>query len=289
MGELWGLLLLGALSSATPLVLAGVGEVFLERAGGGFNLGIEGTMSVGALAGVLGAAAAGPGLGLLAGAAAGVGFGALYAVGAALGADILLVGFTLTLLGVGTTGYLAQIIAPPGVTNLSVATLPHLGPVSVATWLAAAAAATGWWVLHGTRFGIRLRACGDNPDAAVTHGISVVRHRTVAGLIAGTSAGLGGAVLALASIGTFTPGIVGGRGFIALAVVIIARRTPLGVLAGAALFGGFDSLALLAQTHPMGLPIEAYQVLPYLVTFVLLCHQAQQQLRRTRRVPEETE
>jgi ABC-type uncharacterized transport system permease subunit len=280
MAELWALALVGALGSATPLVLAGLGEVVLERSGAGFNLGIEGMMLAGALAGVLGSAASGPWGGVLAGVLTGLCFGGLYAAGLLAGVDSVLVGIVLTVLGTGLSTYLSQVLNPPGQATLSVPTLPALSfpvrtgvtaHVGAGVLLAIALTVTTWWVLHGTRFGLRLRACGDDADIATTRGIPVRRYRIVAALIAGGSAGLAGAVLALASIGTFSPLMTAGRGFVALAVVIVARRTAIGVVAGALLFAVFDELALLAQTYDLGLPVEAYQALPYLVTFVLLC------------------
>jgi general nucleoside transport system permease protein len=304
MADFLVLVLVGALSSATPLVLAGVGEVFLERAGGGFNLGIEGILLIGALVGVLGSAAAGPWWGVAAGMLAGMLFGLLYAAGTATGIDPALVGIVLTLLGTGLSTYTFQVVTAGGDTNASVGTLPTIslpglrglpvvGPLftstSVATYLAAALVVVAWWVLRGTRFGLRLRVSGDDPDVAHTRGISVPRYRLAAALIAGGSAGVAGAVMPLAAIGSFTPLMSGGRGFIVLAVVIIARRTPPGVVAGALLFAVFDSLGLVAQTRNLGLPVEAYQALPYLLTFVLLCLQAQRRAWRSRRVPGETE
>lgn len=279
MGEIWTILITGALASAAPLVLAGLGEAVLERSGGGYNLGIEGTMLCGALAGVLGSAAAGPWAGLVAGAAAGVVFGALYAAGCGAGIDPVLVGIALTVLGTGLSTYLSEIVNPPGATALSAGTLP----AGAGVWLAAAAAVLIWWLLRGTRFGLRLRACAD--EVAPTRGIAVARYRAVAALIAGAGAGLGGAVFALASIGTFTPLMTAGSGFIALAVVIIARQSALGVPAAAVLFSVFDSLALLAQTRDLGLPVEAYQAVPYVLTIVLLCLRARQRSRPPGRVP----
>lgn len=280
MADFWVLILAGALSSAAPLILAGLGEVFLERSGAGFNLGIEGILLCGALAGVFGATLAGPWAGAGFGLATGMAFGLLYALATAAGIDTVLAGITLSLLGAGLCTYAFQVFSPPGHTNVSVATLPGLtapglGPVfrnvGVATYVALLLVAVASWVLRKTRFGLRLRACGDDEDVARLRGISVRGHRSAAALIAGGAAGLAGAVLSLAAIGSFTPMMTGGRGFIVLAVVIIARRTPVGVLFGALLFAAFDSLALLAQTRDLGLPREAYQALPYVVTLAVLC------------------
>jgi simple sugar transport system permease protein len=119
---------------------------------------------------------------------------------------------------------------------------------------------------------------------AVTRGISVPAYRLVAAVIAGALAGLGGVAVALSSIGAFTPGMTGGTGFIALAVVIIAARKPLGLLGGALLFSLFNSLALLAQTTDLGLPVEVFEALPYVVTIVILCVVSRYVLVRSKQV-----
>lgn len=300
MADFLVLVLIGAISSATPLVLAGLGEAVLERSGAGIGLGLEGVMVCGALAGVLGAALAGPWAGLGAGVVTGLAFGALHAAGLACGADGVLVGITLTLLGTGLSTYVSQLADPADQTALSVPTLPTislpgmdripvLGPLftgtSVAAYLAIAATALTWWTLRSTRFGLRLRAVGGDPDSAAVLGISIRRHRTAAALIAGAFGGVAGAALSLASIGTFAPMMSGGRGFIALAVVILARRHPIGVAAAALLIGVFDSLALLAQTRSLGLPVEAYQAMPWIAAFVLLYVDRRRRARHARHLP----
>ncbi|MFE5563348.1 ABC transporter permease [Amycolatopsis japonica] len=295
MAEFVVLVLIGAISSATPLVLAGLGEAVLERSGAGIGLGLEGTIVCGALAGVLGSALAGPWAGLGAGVLTGLAFGALYTAGLACGADGVLVGITLTLLGTGLSTYVSQVADPSDQTALSVPTLPTisvpgldgirvLGPLftgtSVSVYLAIAATVGAWWMFRSSRFGLRLRAVGGDPGSAAVRGISVRGHRTIAALIAGGCGGLAGAVLSLSSIGSFAPMMSSGRGFIVLAVVILARRHPIGVAAAALLIGIFDSLALLAQTRSLGLPVEAYQLLPWIAAIVLLVIDGRHRARR---------
>ncbi|ONI85417.1 hypothetical protein ALI144C_13580 [Actinosynnema sp. ALI-1.44] len=287
------LVLAGALASATPVVLAGLGEAVLHRAGQ-FNLGIEGIMICGALAGVLGSAAAGPYAGAGLGVLVGVLFGLVFAWGCLAGIDMVLVGVALTMLGVGASTFVFQSWVPSGRTNLSVTTLPTMdvpglsrlpgigalfSGVGVLTYAAVGLAVLTWWVLRWTRFGLRIRAVGDSPEVAEVRGVSVGRYRAVAALIAGGFAGLAGAALSLSAIGSFSPGMSGGRGFIALAVVVVARRTPFGVLAGALLFAVPDSLGLLGQTRDMGLPVEVLHALPYLVTFVVVCLESRHRMR----------
>ncbi len=298
------LVLIGAIGSATPLILAGLGEVVLERSGAGIGLGLEGTMVSGALAGVLGAALAGPWAGLGAGVVIGLSFGVLYAAALACGGDGVLIGITLTLLGTGLSTYVAQVADPAGTTALSVPTLPTislpgleqlpvLGPLftgtSVSAYLAIAATLAVWWMLRASRLGLRLRAVGDDPASASVLGISVRRHRATAALIAGGFGGLAGAVLSLSSIGSFAPMMSAGRGFIVLAVVILARRHPIGVAATALMIGIFDSLALLAQTRSLGLPVEAYQLLPWIASIVLLIVDGRRRARRAHHLPPQKE
>ncbi|OXM44281.1 hypothetical protein CFP71_40725 [Amycolatopsis thailandensis] len=294
MAEFLTLLLGAAFVAAAPLILAGLGEMVLERSGAGFNLGLEGIMLVGALAGVLGSAAAGPWIGLLTGLAAGVAGGLLYAVSVALGLDVVLTGIAISIVGAGVSTYAFEVIAPAGRTNISapllprlsvpgLAELPVIGPplreLSVGMWLAIAVAIVAAWALRSTRAGLRLRSAAEH-DTAVQRGIAVARYRLVAALIAGGLAGAAGTVLAVSTIGTFTPGMTGGRGFLVLAVVIIGRQRPGGVVAGAALFAVMDGLALLAQTRDLGLPTEAYHALPYLTALIVLCAHARWLHRR---------
>ncbi|WP_410570403.1 ABC transporter permease [Amycolatopsis sp. cmx-4-61] len=298
MAELVVLLLGSALTAAAPLILAGLGELALERSGAGFNLGIEGILLCGALAGVLVGAAAGPWAGVAAGLGVGLLFGLGYAACAALGVDVVLIGITISIVGAGVSTYLFQVIAPAGRTNISspllptvripgLSELPVLGPpfhaVSTGFVLAAGMAALTAWALRSTRYGLRLRSAA-NARTAAAQGISVARHRLLAALIAGGLAGVAGAVLAIATIGTFTPLMSGGRGFLVLAVVIIGRRTAGGVVAGALLFAGMDGLAVLAETRDLGLPSEAYHALPYFAALVVLCAHARWEARRAAKI-----
>jgi simple sugar transport system permease protein len=298
MAELTILLLGSALAAAAPLILAGLGELALERSGAGFNLGIEGILLCGALAGVLVAAATGPWTGVAAGLAVGLLFGLVYAACAALKVDVVLIGITISIIGTGASTYFFQVIAPAGRTNISAPLLPTLrvpglselpvlgGPfhaVSTGFVLAVAVAVLAAWFLRSTRYGLRLRAAADARTAAA-QGISVARYRLVGALIAGGLAGLAGTVLAIGTIGTFTPLMSGGRGFLVLAVVIIGRRSALGVFAGALLFAGLDGLAVLAQTRDLGLPSEAYHALPYLVALLVLCVHARWETRRAAKI-----
>lgn len=282
----WSIVLAGALTLSTPIILAALGEVFLERAGG-FNVGIEGMMLMGAVAGVVGSMWGGVWAGLLAGAVVGALFGLLFGLATAVGrASHVIVGVGLGLVGTGMSSCFYQILAPAGSSNVTAPVQPGvdimvlkgipviglaLSSAGPFFYMAALLTLVSGWVLRNTRFGLRLCAVGHDPRVAAMRGISGMRFRIGSAVIAGAFAGLGGAAVPLSSIGSFTPGMTGGDGFVALAVVIIGRRRPLGVLAGALLFAIFDSLALLAQTQELGLPLEFYGALPYLVTLLILC------------------
>jgi simple sugar transport system permease protein len=299
--DFWAVVIAGAFALCAPIVIAGIGEIVLERAGG-FNVGIEGMMLMGAVFGVIGSLQGGFWVGVVEGVVAGAIAGVVLGLATAYGrADIIIVGVAIGLLGGGLSTYLFQVIKPAGQTNATAPTEPALPlhalsgiPVVGAAfagaglffYLAIAISVVAWWGLAHTRFGLRLQAVGDDEAVAGVRGITARPYRLVAAVLAGALAGLGGVAVALSSIGTFTPNMTGGDGFIALAVVIIARRRPLAVLAGALLFGFFDSLALLAQTQNLGLPVELFEALPYLVTIVILCVVGRYLLARSRQITE---
>lgn len=295
----WAAVLTGTFALCAPIIVAGIGEIFLERAGG-FNVGIEGMMLIGAVVGVIGALQGGFWLGVAEGVAAGALSGVVLGLATTLGrADMIIVGVAMGLLGAGLSTYLYQVIHSAGHTNVTAQTEPPLPLRALDTipvvghalasaglffYFAVSLAFFAWWVLSSTRFGLRLRAVGDDPAVAAVRGISVTGYRLIAATVAGSLAGLGGVIVALSSIGTFSPAMTGGDGFIALAVVIIARRRPIPLLGGALLFGFFDSLALLAQTQSLGLPVELFEALPYLVTIVVLCVVSRHLMVRSRRL-----
>lgn len=294
-GELWISILVGALALAAPLVIAGIGEGFVERAGR-LNLGIEGMMILGAFAGVYAASIAGPWAGLAAGAVVGVVLAAgVNALVYALRANEIVVGVAVTMLGLGLSTYLFQLWVPAGTTNVSVDTLGRvdLGPLSdlpivgavlfaqsPVVYAAAALLVLMWALARFTRFGLQVRAVGSDPISAALRG---VRPRAVgerALLLGGTLAGLAGAAIAVGSIGAFTPGMTAGRGYIVLAIVIMGRMTAIGIALGALLFGFLQSFSLLAQSTALQLPSEVYATLPYLVTLIVLVFTSRAALRR---------
>jgi simple sugar transport system permease protein len=281
----WNVLLAGAVRLSTPVVLAALGETLVERSGT-INLGIEGMMMIGAFAGVFGATLGGWGIGLGLGAAAGALLGFGMAVAVLRGrANQIVVGIALTLLGGGLADYLFEVWQPSGRSAVIVPLaptldiplldrIPLLGPVlfqqSILSYFAAALVLFAAWALRRSGPGLRLRAAGHDPQAALLRGVDVVATRTGALVLGGLLAGLGGATMTVGYLGSFGDDITGGRGYIAIAVVIIGRWSPIGVTLGALLFALFDSLALQAQSGSVGLPVEFYSGLPYVVTLLTL-------------------
>lgn len=280
---------------AVPILLAALGEIVTERAGV-LNLGLEGVMLAGALAGFLATAwaepvlppnAAGlaPWLGLAAGAFAGLLMGLLMAVLAvSLRADQVVAGILLVALGQGCTTYvyreafgsLTARVTPMGPLPIPVlAEIPVVGPVlfaqDAATYLSLALVGGVWFLLFRTTWGLAVRAVGEHPAAADTAGIDVAGTRYAALLLGSALAGLGGAVLTVVQLGLFKEGVTAGRGWIAVALVIFARWRPGLALAGALLFGCATALQFRLQVLDLPwLPYELLLMLPYVLTLIVL-------------------
>ncbi len=270
-----------AVRLALPIFFAALGETFAERAGL-VNVGLEGMMLMGAFAGVVGSHYTGdPWLGAAIGIFAGMLVAAIQALVAInLAGDQIVSGIALNIAVLGITSYLARTIWEGGdvpsvngfdsITMPGFSEIPFFGPVifeqSVLVYLAIALAAVSWWLLFKKPWGLRLRACGEDPRSADSLGIPVFRIRWQSMMICGALAGLGGVFLSLGQLFTFSDNMSGGRGFIALAVVIIARWSPIRAIAAAVLFGLFEALALRVQVTDINVPPELMLALPYLVT-----------------------
>jgi general nucleoside transport system permease protein len=277
--------LAAAVRVATPLVFAATGETVTERSGV-INLGIEGQMLAGALAAALGASAWGPWGGLAAGMVAGMliaaGFAAL-AIG--VRADQIIVGTAVTLAAVGLTGTIYRQAYGVEGAGLSIPTfsslplpwlsrIPVLGPAlfdqPVPTYLAVAGLPLIWWGLFRTRWGLALRATGEGAAMARAVGVRTGLVRTIATIVGGGFSGLGGATLVLAQVGTFTERMTAGRGFLAIAIVVLGRWHPIGVALAALLFGLATALQFLFQALGVQAPYQLFLMLPYLLTLLAL-------------------
>jgi len=274
------LALIGAmLTIATPLVWAGVGEAIVERSGV-LNLGIEGTMYLGAFVGFLAAAHSGSpwvGLGaaIVSGALAGALMG-LFAVTLGLNQHVSGLGLTLLLIAVCDFTFRLQYSGERpvledkfhvwfrGVEVLDQHWLTYVGFLVLVP--------VTWWVLRSTGLGMRLNAVGENFEAADVAGISVTATRYAALMVGGALMAIGGAFLTLAVLGSFTLDIVSGRGWVCIALVIFARWRVLPVVLGALIFAGTDALQLqLAITSAFSsVPGELMLALPYLAVIAAL-------------------
>ncbi len=277
--------LAAAVRVATPLLLAATGETITERAGV-INLGLEGMMLAGALAATLGASAAGPWTGLAVAAIAGMllaaGFAAI-AIGAR--ADQIIAGTALTLGAVGLTGTIYRQAYGTGGAGLALPTLapvpipllsriPVLGPAlfdqPAPTYLALAALPIVWWVLFRTRPGLALRATGEGAAMARAAGVRTGLVRTMATIVGGGFAGLAGATLVLAQVGTFAEKMTAGRGYVAIAIVVLGRWHPAGVAVAALLFGAATALQYVFQSLGLSVPYQLFLMLPYVLTLLAL-------------------
>lgn len=271
---------------ATPFALAAIGECVSERAGV-INIGLEGSIIAGALGATVAAGIFGPTVGFAAGALSGVLIAAFFGVFAvALRADQIITGTAITIFSFGLTGTLYRLIY--GVSGVSLST-PTTGPLAIPVLskiplighalfaqppityvLYGAVAAIAWW-LSKTHAGLSLRAVGERPDAARAAGINTQRVQIGAVLFAGAMAGLAGATLVLAQAGTFVEQMSAGRGFIAIAIVVLGRWRPLGVAAASLLFGAAYALQNLFQSLGLqNVPYNVFLAVPYVLTLFVL-------------------
>ncbi|MBV5266741.1 ABC transporter permease [Pinisolibacter aquiterrae] len=273
--------LLTIVTASTPLLLAALGELVTERAGV-LNLGVEGMMVMGAVAGFAVALTTGsPYLGIvasaLAGAALAVPFGFLTLN---LVANQVATGLALTLLGLGLSGLIGEsFVGQPGVRLAKIhipglSDLPFVGPLlfgqDVLVYLALALAVFVSWGVFRTRAGLVLRAVGDNHASAHALGYSVIRVRWLAVLFGGALSGLGGGYLSLAYTPQWIENMTAGRGWIALALVVFSSWLPGRLVIGAYLFGAVTILGFFVQGLGVGVPSQLLSSLPYLVTIAAL-------------------
>jgi len=273
--------LAGAILASTPIFYAALGETLVERAGL-INLGVEGTMLMGASVGFAVASTSGSILlGLAAAALAGGLFNLLLGpLVVTRGANQLASGLALMFLGQGLSAFYGRPFVGTTVDGLGplpipgLSNLPWLGPIlfrqDALAYLAVPAALAVWYLLNRTGWGLHLRAVGEDRMVAYAAGSKTGLLRFQALFLGGLLAGLAGAHLTLAIAHTWTEGLTAGRGFIAVSLVIFAAWNPLRVLLGALLFGG--TLALQIQLQARGAQISPFllDMLPYLATLAVL-------------------
>ncbi len=284
---------------ATPLLLACLAGLFSERAGI-FDIGLEGKMLAAAMmSGAVAAVTGNVWIGLLAGIGASMALSLIHGLASiTFRGNQLISGVAINFLAAGLTVVIAQDWfrqggrTPPLSGNARFQSLelpfakalqdvPVIGPIyhdlisghAVLVYVAALAVPLTWWVLFRTRFGLRLRAVGENPAAVDTAGISVVGMRYAAVMICGVLCGLAGAYLATALAAGFGKDMTAGRGFIALAALIFAKWRPWQAMGACLLFGLFESAGNRYPNIDLGvfvLPVQFMQALPYILTVMIL-------------------
>ena len=285
-----GIMLYATLIYMTPLLYASLGSCFSEVSGV-VNIGIEGMMTAGAFTGTVVAYFTGsPWIGFLCGGLAGAFFGMLHAIATVrLGADQTIAGTAINMLGPGIVIMIAKVMFN------STDTIPLDASMKIprlfrgvfdtatvfgrfmdnvfanyaATYLVFAAAFIVWFVFYKTRFGLRLRACGEHPQACETLGINVIRMRFICVCISGFLAGLGGAFVTMAISNQFRPISIVGQGFIAIAAVIFGKFRPHGALLGCLLFGFCSGLKVVLGGSS-GIDMQLISMIPYVVKVIVL-------------------
>ena len=278
--------LAASLRLATPILLAALGEIFVERAGI-LNLGVEGTMLMGALGGFLGAYWTGSlWVGVLAGMATGMLFGLLMGfMSITVKANQVVAGLGITILGSGLSTLLFRLAfglrtAPPTLDIFPtmpvplLSRIPWIGPIlfqhNALVYLSLILVPIASLVLYRTHFGMKVRAVGESPDAADSRGIRVGLIRYLCLMLGGAMAGLGGSYLVLGSLGLFWTQMTAGRGFIAIAVVVFSKWDPARALLGAWVFGLASAVQISLQTLSVPIPSEILLMLPYVITLIVL-------------------
>lgn len=278
-------LIASVLRALVPILLAALGGMICERVGI-FNIGLEGILLVGAFAGVAASFFTGNWLaGVVVAMLAGMLFSLILGYGTVFRrGDPIVLAVAMNILAIGLTSFLLVAIfdvqgvfKDPGIDGIPtwripiLADIPWIGPLFDLTPLgyhALLLVPISWVVLFRTPLGLRLRGVGERPLSAATMGVNPQRYQLWAVLASGALAGLGGAQLALGNVVQFNEGMSAGRGWIAVVAVMLARAHPVGVLLAALLFGFTDAIGFRLQAF--GLPQQLTDVMPYVVTLLVL-------------------
>lgn len=272
-----------AVRTATPLLLAAIGESIAERAGV-INLGLEGCLIAGAFAAFM-AAHLGPGVGYTAAMLSGAAIGSLLVLfSIVMRQDQIIVGTALTMVGLGLSGALfrstvsgssALVLATDAIVPIpGLSQIPVIGAAlfsqPLITYFAVLLVPLTWGLLHRTHAGLALRAVGDAPEAAAAAGVRVRVVQAMAVLAGSSLGGLAGGALVLAQAGTFAEGMSAGRGFLAIAIVALGRWKPGGVLLASVVFGAAMALQFVVQALGWQLRYELVLMIPYVLTLAAL-------------------
>lgn len=278
----WISVLEASVRLGVPLLLVALGELIAERSGV-INIGLEGMMSAGAYIGFVVMAASGNAqMAIGAAALAGLFIAAIMAAVAVCGSvNQILTGFALFVMVPAATAFLYQqnmseLVVTPAMPILAIpglSSIPVFGGVFFAQnefyYIAVGMCFAVWALLNRTLLGLRLSACGHNPEAAASKGVPVRWIRTAATLACGAFAGVAGAALTVGALGQFSPGLTGGLGFIAIAVVILGRWTVQGIVIATAAIGFADAFRLRLGSH-VNFPVQLLAMLPWIVVLFML-------------------
>lgn len=282
-----GLLINAMLIATPPLLYAALGSCFSERSGV-VNIGIEGMMTIGAFTGAVAAYFTGNGwIGFLCGGLAGAAFAVIHAVACiTFGADQTISGTAINFLAPGLAVFLCKALFDNSADSPALDTASKLPKLFegvfpagsfgynvlstyAASYLSFVVVIIVWFVFYKTKFGMRLRAVGEHPQACDTLGINVYRVRYICVILSGFLAGLGGAYVTLATVSQFRPSVIVGQGFIAIAAVIFGKFTPQGALKACLLFGFCNGVKALASAGNTISP-NLISMIPYAVTILAL-------------------
>lgn len=277
--------LVDAIRAGTPLLYATLGEIITEKVGN-TNLGVEGMMLMGAVMGFgLGLSSGNPVFGILAGIIAGAAGSIIYAfLTVTLKANQIVSGLSLTIFGTGFSSFAGQklvgqalpesiksVFRPVEIPVLS--KIPVVGPAlfeqDILVYAGYVVAIIMGIYLYRTRLGLNLRTVGENPGAADTAGINVSLYKYIHIVVGGALAGFGGAYMSLVMVPSWQDLVTGGRGWIAVALVIFVTWNPYKAMIGSYFFGGLSILGLYLQSH-MAIPQSIFDMLPYFATIIVL-------------------
>lgn len=278
--------LAGAIRLAVPILLPALGETFAERSGV-MNLGTEGVMLISALVGMVGAFFLDSiWLGILLAIAAGIISDLFLAyLVITIRANQVVAGFGINIIMGGLSIFLYRLVfgirsVAPSIDRMADIRIPILSDIPLIgevlfshnplVYIAFLLIPISSFILFKTKFGLAIRAVGENPEAADTKGINVILIRYVCLIIHGVFSGFGGAFLSLAFQGTFFPDMTAGRGFIAIAVVVLSHWVPSKIIWSSLLFGGSYALGLRLQALELNIPYQLFLSLPYILTLAVL-------------------
>jgi general nucleoside transport system permease protein len=278
--------LYSSISMAAPVILAAIGEVFLQRSGI-FNIGIEGIMIFGSFFGVVGAEVSGNAwIGLLTAIVSGCLAGSLFAFFVVtLRADQTVTGTAFSIIGVGLTSFLVRVIwgirdYPVQVASIGKWPIPLLSKIPVIgyiffnqspfVYLAYLLIALATFILYRTSWGLKVRAVGENPESAASLGINVMGWRYACAILEGGLAAIGGAALSLNQLNMFVDNMTSGRGYFAMAAVILGRWNPIGAAIGGLVFGMGNAIQIRWQAIGVPVPSNLLLILPYILAFLIV-------------------